>query len=90
MRFALPDYLIRLYRETFRNDLSRINGDPSWTLPMPARYVIDTNGVIAYAEISPDYTRQPDPQELLPVLAALQGSLLLTTLRVRIDVGTVL
>jgi hypothetical protein len=36
--FTLPDYLIELYRENFKNDLSRINGDPSWTVPTPGRY----------------------------------------------------
>ena len=71
LRFKLPDYLIQLYRDAFKNDLSRINGDSSWTLPMPARYVIGTDGVIAYAEVNPDYTRRPDPDELLPVLLAL-------------------
>ena len=35
---------------------------------MPARYIIDREGVIAYAEVNPDYTRRPDPQELLPAL----------------------
>jgi peroxiredoxin len=72
LRFKLPDYLIELYRDTFKNDLSRINGDSSWTLPMPARYVIGTEGVIAYVEVNPDYTRRPDPQELLPVLSAIK------------------
>jgi hypothetical protein len=28
--------------------------DPSWVLPMPAGYVIGTDGIIAYAEINPD------------------------------------
>jgi peroxiredoxin len=73
LRFTLPDYLIELYRDTFKNDLSRVNGDSSWTLPMPARYVIDASGLIAYAEVSPDYTQRPDPQELLPVLSALKN-----------------
>ena len=73
LRFKLPDYLIELYRDTFKNDLSRTNGDSSWTLPMPARYVIGTDGVIAYAEVSPDYTRRPDPEELLPALSALKS-----------------
>jgi peroxiredoxin len=73
LRFALPDYLVNLYRDTFKNDLARINGDSSWTLPMPARYVIGTDGLVAYAEVSPDYTRRPDPAELLPVLAALKN-----------------
>jgi peroxiredoxin len=72
LRFEMPDYLIALYRGTFNNDLSRINGDSSWTLPMPARYVIGTDGVIAYAEVNPDYTHRPDPEELLPVLSALK------------------
>ena len=72
LRFQLPDYLVELYRDTFKNDLTRINGDPSWTLPMPARYVLGTDGVIAYAEVNPDYTQRPDPDELLPVLARMQ------------------
>ena len=50
IRFALPDYLIDVYKG-FRNDLPLINGDPSWVLPMPARYVIGTDGVIAYAQM---------------------------------------
>ena len=73
LRFKLPDYLIELYRGSFKNDLSRTNGDSSWTLPMPARYVIGMDGVIAYAEVSPDYTHRPDPQELLPALSALKS-----------------
>ena len=38
---------------------------------MPARYVIRADGVIAYAEVNPDYTKRPDPSELLPVLEKL-------------------
>jgi peroxiredoxin len=73
LRFALQDYLIDLYKNTFKNDLEVINGDPSWTLPMPARYVVAPDGVIAYAEVNPDYTRRPDPSELFPVLDSLRG-----------------
>jgi len=70
IRFNLPDYLVDLYK-SFKNDLPAFNGDPSWTLPMPARYVIGSDGVIAYAEVNPDYTKRPDPSELLPVLDCL-------------------
>ena len=63
MRFRLPDELIALYKK-FGVDLAVHNSEPSWTLPMPSRYVINRNGVIAYAEINPDYTRRPDPEEL--------------------------
>lgn len=72
LRFALPDDLIEVYRQ-FGNDLPKINDDPAWVLPMPARYVIGTDGVIAYAEVNPDYTRRPDPSELLPVLDRLRA-----------------
>jgi peroxiredoxin len=73
IRFALPDDLIGLYK-SFKNDLPTFNDDPSWALPMPARYVIGTDGVIAYAEVNPDYTHRPDPSELLPVLDRLRAS----------------
>lgn len=67
LRFALQDYLVDLYK-SLKNDLPAFNGDPSWTLPMPARYVIAPDGVIAYAEVNPDYTRRPDPADLLPAI----------------------
>jgi peroxiredoxin len=73
IRFALPDYLVEVYKG-FKNDLPLINDDPSWVLPMPARYVIGTDGIIAYAEINPDYTQRPDPSELLPVLDRMRAS----------------
>lgn len=71
LRFSLPDYLIELYKG-FKDDLPAFNDDPAWVLPMPARYVIGTDGIIAYAEVNPDYTQRPDPAELLPVLDKLR------------------
>lgn len=67
LRFALPDYLVALYQQ-LRNELPTFNGDDSWTLPMPARYVIGTDGTILYAEVNPDYTRRPEPEDMLPAL----------------------
>ncbi|HJP68572.1 MAG TPA: peroxiredoxin-like family protein [Sphingomicrobium sp.] len=67
IRFKLPDYLADLYGR-FGNDLPAINGDASWTLPMPARFVIGTDRIIRYAEVNPDYTRRPEPLDLLPAL----------------------
>jgi peroxiredoxin len=67
LRFALPDYLVELYKG-LKNDLPSFNGDPSWTLPMPARYVIAEDATILYAEVNPDYTRRPEPEDMLPSL----------------------
>jgi peroxiredoxin len=71
LRFSLPDYLVELYKG-FKNDLPAFNDDPAWVLPMPARFVIGSDGIIAYAEVNPDYTQRPDPSELLPVLNKLR------------------
>ena len=67
LRFDLPDFLVELYKQ-LKNDLPTFNDDPSWTLPMPARYVIGQNGVILYSEVNPDYTRRPEPEDMIPVL----------------------
>ena len=73
IRFVLPDDLVELYKG-FGNNLPPTNNDPSWGLPMPTRYVIGTDGIIAYSEVNPDYTQRPDPSELLPVLDRLRSS----------------
>ena len=70
LRYSLKPDLIELYK-TLGNDLAVINGETSWSLPMPGRYVIGQDGVVAYAEVNPDYTNRPDPSELLPVLDQL-------------------
>jgi peroxiredoxin len=67
LRFEMPDYLIELYK-SLKNDLPAFNGDPSWTLPMPARYVVGQDGIILYAEVNPDYTRRPEAEDMLPAL----------------------
>jgi peroxiredoxin len=74
LRFKLPEYLIDLYKNGFKNDLAVVNGDASWTLPMPARFVIGRDGKILYAEVNPDYTRRPDPEELIPALRKLKAA----------------
>jgi peroxiredoxin len=67
LRFSLPGYLVELYKK-LKNDLPAFNNDPSWTLPMPARYVIGRDGIVLYSEVNPDYTHRPDPTEMFPVL----------------------
>jgi len=67
LRWTLPDYL-REVQKALGADLAQFNGEDSWTLPMPARYVIAQDGRIAYAEVNADYTRRPEPSAIFPVL----------------------
>jgi len=68
--FALPDEIRDIYRK-FGTDLETANGDASWTLPMPARYVVDRQGVVRAADVHPDYTRRTEPAETVAALTRL-------------------
>lgn len=71
LRFALPDYLVALYKQ-LGNNLPLVNGDESWTLPMPGRFAVGQDGTVPYAEVNPDYNQRPEPEDLLPALRAGQ------------------
>lgn len=70
IRWQVQDYVIG-FKKMFNVVLPNIHGDGQWNLPMPARYVIGTDGNIAYAEVNPDYTQRPEPSDLFPVLDQL-------------------
>jgi peroxiredoxin len=63
---------LRAIRGECGADLTVFNCRASWTLTMPARYVVGTDGTVVYSDISVDYTQRGDPSELLPVLDRLQ------------------
>jgi len=67
LAFVLPDDLRQVYLG-FGNDLAVRNGDPSWRLPVPSRFVIDTDGVVASVQADPDYTYRPEAETTLDIL----------------------
>jgi len=68
--FTLPEDLRAIYLG-FGIDLAKGNGDGTWRLPMPARFVIDRAGTIRAADADPDYTRRPEPAKTVEVLKRL-------------------
>jgi peroxiredoxin len=70
--FVLPDYLRDLYK-SFGTALDRFHGEPEYRLAVPARYVIDKEGIIRGADVNADYTIRPDPSETVRQLRALIG-----------------
>jgi len=68
--FTLPDYLRELYK-SFGSTLDRFNDESEYRLPMPARYVIDKEGIIRAADVNADYTIRPEPSETLRQLRAI-------------------
>jgi peroxiredoxin len=67
VRYRVPQDQERLYRSSFVN-LPHINGDASWTLPMPALFVIGGDGKIATAKVEADYRERADPAVVLATL----------------------
>jgi peroxiredoxin len=68
--FSLPDDLRTVYAG-FGIVLPDFNGDDSWELPLPARIVVDSDGVIRDLQADPDYTHRPDPEETMEALRKL-------------------
>ena len=68
--FTLPDYLRDLYK-SFGSTLDRFHDESEYRLPMPARYVVDKEGIIRAADVNADYTIRPEPSETVSQLRKL-------------------
>jgi len=62
-----PEDLKKVYLG-FGANLPEINGYDRWILPMPARYLVDSAGLIRDSAINPDYTKRPEPSYTLEML----------------------
>jgi peroxiredoxin len=71
--FTMPDYLRELYK-SFGSTLDRFHDESEYRLPMPARYIIDKQGVIRAADVNADYTIRSEPAETLKQLRTLTAS----------------
>ena len=70
LRFKLPDDLKAVYLD-FGIDLAAHNGESSWTLPMPGRFVVDRAGIVRAVDVDPDYQYRPEPQKTVDDIKAL-------------------
>ena len=67
--FTLNDELVDIYNGFHK--LETFNGVDTNELPIPATYVIGTDGFIKYAFIDPDYRKRAEPADILEVLKTL-------------------
>ena len=70
--FAVPESVRPIY-EKFGIDLLTVNGTETFELPLPATYIVKTNGTIAHAFVNSDYTQRLDPKDIVKVLKRLQS-----------------
>ena len=68
--FNLAEELRPIYKQ-FNFDISKFNGDESWELPIPATYIVNTDGKIVHAFANADYTQRMEPTEIINKLKEL-------------------
>jgi peroxiredoxin len=62
--YRLSPEMQSLY-EGIYTKLPGYNGDQSWELPLPATFIIGTDGMISYATVNADWRQRPEPEEIL-------------------------
>jgi len=69
LTYSVPEEQRAIYKRAFVN-LPFVNEDASWTLPIPATFVLDRQGIITYMSANEDYTQRPEPADILRALPA--------------------
>jgi peroxiredoxin len=73
-KFGLTYYVEKELQEAYKNlgiDLVSSQGNNNYELPVPATYVVNSNGTIVLAFIDTDYTKRLQPSEVIETLKGL-------------------
>lgn len=65
--FELEPAIREIY-SSFDFTLPEKNGDDSWSLPIPATYVINQDGTVVWADVNANYTQRAEPSDVLQAL----------------------
>ena len=71
LAFVLSEKIQELYTN-FKLDIHRFNGNDTWVLPMPARFLVDSTGIIRSSEVHPDHTIRPEPSDIIGFVKSLK------------------
>ena len=69
--FKVDDALVEKYMDSYGIDLEGDSGETHHLLPHPAVYIADTDGVIQYAHVDPNYKERLDPDKILATAASV-------------------
>ena len=76
-QFGIVHHVGEVLQEIYNGlgiSLPLFNGDETYELPVPATFIVDQRGVIAYCFVDPDYTKRIDPVEIITVLRKLKDN----------------
>jgi peroxiredoxin len=66
--YTFPEDLKNVYLNTFKMDIQAVNEASVWQLPIPARFIIDSSGIVRDAKTDPDYRYRPEPSEVFDIV----------------------
>ena len=70
--FHVGDEVKEFSLRVFKNDVAARNGEDSYDLPVPATFVIGTDGIIRFAHVDADYMLgRAEPEDIVAALAAI-------------------
>jgi peroxiredoxin len=72
VQFTLAGDLEDLQVNVFQNDPATQNADHTRSLPVPATFVIDRDGIVGAAFVSADWRYRPGLADIIAALGALQ------------------
>jgi peroxiredoxin len=73
LTYRVPEIQQAVYRRAFVN-LPFVNGDESWELPIPATYILASDGMVLYASANEDYSVRPEPLDIIRFLESQSPS----------------
>ncbi len=62
---VVPDERVAKYKADYKIDLEAASGEMHHTLPHPAVFIVDKDGVIRFAHVNQDYKVRLDPADVL-------------------------
>jgi len=69
--YTFTEELKNVYRNVFKIDIQAVNDAGVWQLPIPARFVINSSGVIRDVKADPDYRYRPEPSDVFDIAKGL-------------------
>jgi len=70
-KFQLADALRPIYKD-FGINLPEYDGNADYMLPMPATYLVGSNGIIMQAFVDADYTQRMEPEVIITLLQTMK------------------
>ena len=74
VKYNLTQGIINIYRDSFGIDLTRLNANGTWNLPVPATFIIDVDRKVKARHFSHDYMIRMEPRDILEALGNLPNT----------------